>query len=85
MLEVYTPALRQIEAKIASIEVVRDVRYGSHPRNVLDVYLPPKPRSVPAPIVLYCHGGGYFAGDKAWSDGLVYANVGPSRDLCIRC
>ena len=40
----------------------RDVRYGEHERNVLDLYLAPSEN--PAPLVIYIHGGGFQAGDK---------------------
>jgi acetyl esterase/lipase len=39
-----------------------DVRYGSHERNVLDVWLAKGPE--PAPLAIYYHGGGFRAGDK---------------------
>ena len=40
----------------------RDVRYGIHERNVLDLYLTRSPQ--PTPLVIYIHGGGFRAGDK---------------------
>ena len=48
----------------ASIEVAKDVRYGTHPRNVLDVYWDTE--FVNAPIVFTIHGGGFKNGDKAY-------------------
>lgn len=41
---------------------LRDVRYGPHERNVLDLWLAKSPR--PTPLVLYIHGGGFRGGDK---------------------
>jgi len=47
-----------------------DVRYGEHPRNVLDFYASPKAEAgKPAPVVIYFHGGGFVAGDKAKAAG----------------
>ncbi len=40
----------------------RDVRYGPHERNVLDLWLAKS--DGPTPLVLYIHGGGFRGGDK---------------------
>ncbi len=39
-----------------------DVPYGSHERQVFDLYLAKSDR--PTPLVLYIHGGGFRGGDK---------------------
>jgi triacylglycerol lipase len=56
------------------VDVVMDVRYGPHERNVLDVY-----RSAGGsgrPVLVYVHGGGFVRGAKD-SDGTPYfANLG---------
>jgi len=39
-----------------------DVKYGPHPRNVMDVWLAETDK--PAPLVVYIHGGGFRAGSK---------------------
>ena len=41
---------------------LRDAQYGSHERNVLDLWMAES--DTPTPLVLYFHGGGFFAGDK---------------------
>lgn len=41
----------------------RDISYGAHERNVLDLYLAESRRATP--LVLFIHGGGFFRGDKA--------------------
>lgn len=41
-----------------------NLSYGSDPRNKIDVYLPAN-RSSQTPFVLFIHGGGWVAGDKA--------------------
>ncbi len=41
---------------------LRDVVYGSHPRQVLDFY--PAKADKPTPVVFYIHGGGWRNGDK---------------------
>lgn len=44
---------------------VRDLTYGTDPRQRMDVYLPSKPSR--APVILMVHGGGWRWGDKAAS------------------
>jgi len=41
---------------------LKDVAYGSHPRQVLDFYQAPSDK--PTPVVFYIHGGGWQGGDK---------------------
>ncbi|MEO8810349.1 MAG: alpha/beta hydrolase [Rhodanobacter sp.] len=43
--------------------VLRDVAYGSDPRQRYDVYLPARTRQ--APVIFMVHGGGWRRGDKA--------------------
>lgn len=59
------------------VELTRDVPYGDHPRQVLDVYRPAA-RPGPLPIVVYIHGGGFrfLAKDTHWVFGLGYARAG---------
>lgn len=44
------------------LKPLKDVAYGSHPRQVLDFY--PAKSEKPTPVVFYIHGGGWRAGDK---------------------
>ena len=39
-----------------------DVVYGSHPRNLLDLWLAPSDK--PTPLLVNIHGGGFQGGDK---------------------
>ena len=39
-----------------------NVKYGDHPRQVLDFY--PAKSDTPTPVVFYIHGGGWRGGDK---------------------
>lgn len=51
----------------AGVEVVRDVEYGQgggHPL-LLDIYRPQQRSERPIPAVIWIHGGGWRAGDKA--------------------
>jgi acetyl esterase/lipase len=40
-----------------------DVEYGSHQRNVLDIWIAPVDE--PTPLVIYIHGGDFRVGDKS--------------------
>jgi acetyl esterase/lipase len=54
-------------------EVAKDVAYGPHPRQVLDVY---SPRSAAnAPVIVFAHGGAFVDGNKNRNPE-IYANVG---------
>ncbi|KAJ5580012.1 uncharacterized protein N7459_005997 [Penicillium hispanicum] len=57
------------------VRVVRDQRYGPAQRNLLDVYIPTADSQKDRPVLLFVHGGGFFSGDKGWSDKL-WANIG---------
>ena len=56
----------------AAARVLRDVAYGSDPRQRMDVYLPPQRSRAPqegkaserAPVIVMVHGGGWRHGDK---------------------
>ncbi len=45
-------------------EDLLNVSYGTHSRNVADVYLPDQ-RDASTPVILLVHGGSWFEGDKA--------------------
>lgn len=51
------PGLRADEPKL-----LRNVAYGTHPRQVLDFYQAKSDK--PTPVVFYIHGGGWQNGDK---------------------
>jgi acetyl esterase/lipase len=45
-----------------ALEPLANVKYGPHPRNVLDFH--PAKSDKPTPVVFYVHGGGWRGGDK---------------------
>lgn len=61
------------EAEIESIDVVRNISYGSHPLHRLDVHRPQRAAGDATPILVFLHGGGFVGGDK--SDGAILDNV----------
>jgi acetyl esterase len=68
--DVYAPLLAG--APKAGTEVVRDLAYGDHPRQVLDVFRPTGAQA--APVAIFVHGGAFVRGAKRASDEL-YDNV----------
>jgi acetyl esterase/lipase len=60
----------------APCTVRKDIPYGGHARQRLDVYAPAAAASAPLPIVVYIHGGGFVGGNKNLVADTVYANVG---------
>jgi acetyl esterase/lipase len=55
------------------VTVTRDMSYGVHPRQRLDVYRPIAVKA-DAPVVIFVHGGAYVRGDKDNGSG-GYGNV----------
>jgi len=41
-----------------------NLKYGSNPKQVLDVYTPKVQNSEKLPVIIYAHGGGWNGGDK---------------------
>jgi hypothetical protein len=70
VLRAYGPALKA--APKAGITVTRDIAYGSHRRQILDLFVPVD--AAGAPVVVFVHGGAYVRGDKRVSSE-VYDNV----------
>lgn len=70
MVEAFTPLLARCPRD--GVEVRRDVPYGAHPRQVLDVYRPAD--AVRAPLVVFVHGGAFVDGEKDRS-AEIYGNV----------
>ncbi|OKL55453.1 hypothetical protein UA08_09278 [Talaromyces atroroseus] len=62
-----------------TVSVVKDVRYGPAERNRLDVFFPTNDNTKwtkkSKPVLIFVHGGGFFSGDKGWSE-KCWANVG---------
>ena len=72
VVERYTPLLAAVSK--AGIEVTRDISYGSHPRQQLDVFAKPGNGHAKRPVVIFVHGGAFVDGERNRSD-QVYANV----------
>ncbi len=59
-LEVYRSELRRLSRP--AVKTTRDIAYGDHALQALDVYQPEDETGVP--VVLFVHGGGFTEGDK---------------------
>jgi acetyl esterase/lipase len=68
----YAPLQRS--APKGGVDVHKDLAYGDHERQRLDVFVPAN-KPVKAPIVIYFHGGGYVSGERSPLPGLIYDNV----------
>lgn len=56
-------------------KVVRDVPYGPHPLQTVDIHVPTG-GGTNLPVFCYVHGGGFVAGDKGAPGEPFYDNVG---------
>ncbi|WP_232077003.1 alpha/beta hydrolase [Variovorax sp. PBL-E5] len=68
--DAYAPLLAS--APKAGIAVARDLAYGTHARQVMDIFTPAD--AARAPVVVFVHGGAFVRGDKRASDE-IYDNV----------
>lgn len=64
---------RVLESSPKPSNVVRSIAYGSHPRQILDVYRPGSTHGT-APVVVFIHGGAFIRGDMNLN-ALMNANV----------
>lgn len=62
------------------VEVAKDLAYGPHERNVLDVYSAPLDSARGAtggkPVLIYIHGGGFVRGAKDSDQTPYFKNIG---------
>lgn len=79
VVQAYTPLVSA--ADNSGIAVAADIAYGSHARQVLDVYSRPhwkvqdgQAQGTARDVLLFFHGGAFIRGNKS-SNGAVYDNV----------
>ena len=70
--EAYEPLIAA--APRDGVEVRRDIGYGPHPRQVVDVFVPPALPAHGARVVAFVHGGAFVRGDKRTTE-QIYDNV----------
>jgi len=66
----------QEQEPYAGIRVHRDLKYGPDARNRLDVFVPDPLPTDTRPTLVFVHGGGFVAGDKAKPGSPFYENIG---------
>jgi acetyl esterase/lipase len=71
MISAFSEILKQVPRD--GITIHRDIAYGSHERQRVDVFLPAKTASAP-PVVLFVHGGAFVSGHRNRTE-QVYSNV----------
>jgi acetyl esterase len=72
-------ALRLVRKRV---EVLRDIAYGEHRFQQLDIYRPLfAPR--PLPVMLYIHGGAFTLGSKETHRGIALANAAGAQCLVV--
>lgn len=71
VIDCYTPI---VAAAPKSTHVVRDLAYGPHTRQVLDVFTPVRESDAPCDAVIFVHGGAFVRGNKS-VNGEIYDNV----------
>jgi acetyl esterase len=67
---VYTPLLAS--SPKGGMTVTKNLAYGSHARNLLDIYQPLQ--GTKKPVVVFLHGGAYIRGERSLN-AEIYANV----------
>ncbi|WP_083654726.1 alpha/beta hydrolase [Burkholderia sp. SRS-W-2-2016] len=73
VIDCYTPLV--MAAPMDGTRVERDLAYGAHSRQVLDVFEPlDAPADTPREAVLFVHGGAFVRGSKS-VNGAIYDNV----------
>jgi acetyl esterase/lipase len=60
----------------ADVHVSRDLKYGAHERNRLDIFTPASGFEPSRPVLIFVHGGGFIAGDKQMPGTPFYENIG---------
>lgn len=52
----------QTIAMVENVKIIRDVAYGTHPKQRMDIYAPAHAKH--APVIVFLHGGGWTSGEK---------------------
>ncbi len=71
VIDVYTPVL--LSRSLDGIGSKKNISYGPHPRQVLDIYHPEGNQNNPSAVILFVHGGAFVRGDKD-ANTHIYAN-----------
>ncbi|GIJ11646.1 alpha/beta hydrolase [Micromonospora andamanensis] len=75
-------ALTPLPFRPHSVQRLRNLRYGDHRRQRLDV-LRRRDRPASGPVLVYFHGGGYFSGSKNWEGRGLLHHLAERGWLCV--
>jgi acetyl esterase/lipase len=70
VFRIYGPLL----ARAPAAKFLRDIHYGPHARQRLDIFGERSADGAARPVVMFIHGGAFTRGNKSF-DGLIYDNV----------
>jgi acetyl esterase/lipase len=70
--KIYAPL--QEKEPYAGVKVMRDVKYGSDARNVVDIFVP-ETGAAGRPVLMFVHGGGMIRGNKHPPGSAFYDNI----------
>jgi triacylglycerol lipase len=70
--KIYAPL--QEKEPYAGVKVMRDVKYGSDVRNVVDIFVP-ETGAAGRPVLMFVHGGGMIRGNKRPPGSAFYDNI----------
>ncbi len=70
--KIYAPL--QEKEPYAGVKVMRDVKYGSDARNVVDIFVP-ETAAAGRPVLMFVHGGGMIRGNKHPPGSAFYDNI----------
>jgi acetyl esterase/lipase len=62
------------EEPYAGVKISRDAKYGSDPRNIVDIFVP-ETGAVGRPVLMFVHGGGMIRGTKHAPGSPYYDNI----------
>ncbi|WP_168793284.1 alpha/beta hydrolase [Paraburkholderia aromaticivorans] len=85
VIDAYSPLVAAARDAGESFEAARELAYGSHERQRLDVFASEETRRKGnADVVLFVHGGAFLRGSKSFN-GLIYDNVSRwfARQGCV--
>jgi acetyl esterase/lipase len=73
--KLYAPLHQQRD--MSGIKLTRDIPYGNHRKQKLDLYVPEQGFSEPGPVFIFLHGGQATGGDKTLdgTGGQIFGNV----------
>src|SRR5262245_27623332 len=59
------------------VKVTRDIKYGTHERHLLDLFVPEAAATSPRAVLMFVHGGAFTRGDRRFPDANspVYDNI----------